>query len=189
MRNPLIYLKNLIRVVGLKARYNNRLSVGWIQSFDKLRIEIGKYAMAKIGSCNQNREKLYIGVHEEGKLTIGSHCFFNINSSITCLEYIEIGDNCKFGNNLVIVDHDHNFRAYGNYSHRTPEFLSSPIRIGNNVWVGANVTILRGTTIGDNCVIGAGSTVKGDYPNNSIIIPNVTNRMTKWGGVQYDAQN
>ena len=74
--------------------------------------------------------------------------------SVKSLEYIEIGDNCKFGNNLVIVDHDHNFRAYGNHSHQNPEFLSSPIRIGNNVWVGANVTILRGTTIGDNCVIG-----------------------------------
>ena len=76
---------------------------------------------------------------------------------------IKIGDYCKFGNNLVIVDHDHNFK--NNYS----EFVSSPIHIGNNVWCGANVTILRGTEIGDNCVIGAGTVVKGCFPANCII--------------------
>lgn len=180
MKNPIVYIKNAVRIMKLKIKYNQQLSIGLIQSFDKVRIEIGKAAIVKIGSYNQNREKLYIGVAEHGKLSIGDHCFFNINSSITCLENIEIGDNCKFGNNLVIVDHDHNFRANGKYTIDSPEFIASPIKIGNNVWVGANVTILRGSEIGDNCVIGAGSTVKGNYSNNSIIVPDITNRVKKW---------
>ena len=47
-----------------------------------------------------------------------------------------------------------------------------PITIGNNVWIGANVTILPGVTIGDNVTIGAGSTVTKDIPNNVLAFGN-----------------
>ncbi len=78
---------------------------------------------------------------------------------------MKTGSGCKFGNNLVIVDHDHNFRKEGD-----KEFISSPVVIGDDCWVGANVTILRGTTLGKNCVIGAGSVVKGQVPAGSKVI-------------------
>lgn len=172
MKNPLLYIKNGIRIVGLKIRYSGRIHIGWIQTFDKLHLKISRNCSVNIGSFNQNREKLYIGVSEHGKLKIGSHCFFNINSSITCMNSIEIGDNCKFGNNLVIVDHDHNYRIKGNYTDENPEFISSPISIGNNVWVGANVTILRGTVIGNNCVVGAGCVIKGILSEHTVAIGN-----------------
>lgn len=162
MRNPLVYLKNAIVVFAMKIRCGKKLSIGWIQSLEKIRLNIGKSATAQIGSFNQNRGSLYIGV-PSGKLVIGSHCFFNINSSVTCIESICIGDNCKFGNNLVIVDHDHNFKS------NEPEFVSAPITIGNNVWCGADVVILKGTTVGDNCVIAAGTIVKGVIPENTIV--------------------
>lgn len=45
-----------------------------------------------------------------------------------------------------------------------------PVKIGNNVWIGANTIILRGTEIGDNYVIGAGCVVKGKYNKGSVII-------------------
>lgn len=162
MRNPLIYLKNAIIIFEMKIRYGKKISIGWIQSFEKIRLNIGKSATVQIGSFNQNRESLYIGV-PSGKLVMGSHCFFNINSSVTCVNSIRIGDNCKFGNNLVIVDHDHNFKS------NEPEFVSDPITIGNNVWCGADVVILKGATVGDNCVIAAGTVVKGVIPENTIV--------------------
>lgn len=168
MKNPMIYINNSIKKFGIKLRYGNRVRMGWIQSFERIRIEIKKEGSLVMGSYNQNRGLMYVGVLDKGLLTIGSHCFFNINSSITCAEKITIGDNCKFGNNLVIVDHDHNYRAEGSYSVENPEFVSSPIVIGNNVWVGANVTILRGSVIGDNCVIAAGSIVYGNVPKETI---------------------
>lgn len=43
------------------------------------------------------------------------------------------------------------------------------IKVGNNVWIGLNVTILKGTVIGNNCVIAAGSVVKGEFPDNVLI--------------------
>lgn len=180
MRSPLRYLKNICTVALMKARYGNKLKMGAIQTFEKLRLEISGKGKVIIGSYNQNREKLYLSACG-GVLTLGSHCFFNINGSVTCLQEITIGDNCKFGNNVVIVDHDHNFRT-NTYDNENPEFISSPIRIGNNVWCGANVTILRGSEIGDNCVIAAGATVKGKYKASSIIVPNCKNAVKCVGG-------
>lgn len=171
MKNPCIYIKNMICMAVRKIRYGRRITVGIIQSFEKIKIKIAKDGFFHMGSYNQNRGELYIGVLSGGKLLIGNHCFFNINASITCAESIEIGDNCKFGNNLVIVDHDHNFRG------KDKEFLSSPIKIGNNVWVGANVVILKGSVIGDGCVIAAGSVVKDNIPAKTILIPHTDVRM------------
>ena len=47
-----------------------------------------------------------------------------------------------------------------------------PVNIGNNVFIGEKATILMGTNIGDNCIIGANSLVKGDFPSNSVIAGN-----------------
>ena len=166
MKNPLRHGWNMLRMAVLRLRHPSAVSTGWIQSFEHLRVEIRHGGRLTMGAFNQNREKLYLGV-DGGEIRIGSHCFFNINCSVTGMDRIEIGDYCKFGNNVVIVDHDHNY-------HRTdisePEFVSSPIEIGNNVWCGANVTILRGTIIGDHCVIGAGAVVRGTYAPGSRIV-------------------
>lgn len=104
-------------------------------------------------------------VCDGGSLVIGEHCFFNVGCSVTCIESVTIGNGCTFGNNVVIVDHDHDFR-----NENRGCFVASPVSIGKNVWIGANTVILRGTKIGDNCVIGAGSVVKGDIPANSIVV-------------------
>jgi acetyltransferase-like isoleucine patch superfamily enzyme len=53
------------------------------------------------------------------------------------------------------------------------------IRIGNNVFVGTNCIILYGTTIGDNCIVGAGSVVRGHYPDNSVIVGNPAKVVTR----------
>ena len=166
MKNPLRYARNVLRMAILRLRHPGRIRAGWIQTFEHLRVEIHHGGKLTLGSYNQNRERLYLGI-DGGELRIGSHCFFNINGSVTCVERITIGDFCKFGNNLVIVDHDHNYRRT---QESEPEFLSAPISIGNNVWCGANVTILRGSVIGDNCVIGAGAVVRGTWSAGSRIL-------------------
>lgn len=94
-------------------------------------------------------------------MVIGDKCFFNHNCSITCLEQIIIENHCTFGNNVVIVDHDHKYDRTG--------FSTGAVHIGEGTWVGANVVILRGTSIGKNCIIAAGSVVKGNIPDNSIL--------------------
>ena len=164
MRSPILYLKNFV-VIGIKKiRYMSRFSAGMIQTFDKLHVEIHGSGRVKLGSFNQNRGNLYL-VADGGELIIGDHCFFNTGTCITTTEQIIIGDNCKIGNNVVIVDHDHNFKNDGE-----KEFISSKIEIGQGTWIGANVTILRGTKIGPNAVIGAGSVIKGVIPEGGKVI-------------------
>ena len=124
-----------------------------------------------IGKALYSRRYLNIIV-DGGKCSIGHNCFFNQNSSITCLNEITIEDKCTFGNNLVIVDHDHDL------SHRG-SFIKGSVFVGENTWVGANVTILKDTHIGRNCVIGAGSIVRGDIPDNTILVQKRNNFVYK----------
>jgi acetyltransferase-like isoleucine patch superfamily enzyme len=104
-------------------------------------------------------------ISDGGELTIGKGVFFNCNCTITSCSSIKIGNHCSFGPNVVIVDHDHNYKKVNN----DDMFISSPVIIGNNVWIGANAVILRGTTIGDNSIIGAGAIIKEHIPENSIV--------------------
>ncbi len=164
MRSPFLYLKNVIGIGLKKIRFSGRFSAGAVQTFDRLKVEIHGKGSVKMGNFNQNRGNLYL-VADGGRIEIGDHCFFNTGCCVTSTESVRIGNGCKFGNNLVIVDHDHNFRKEGD-----KEFISSPVVIGDDCWVGANVTILRGTTIGKNCVIGAGSVVKGQVSDGSMVI-------------------
>lgn len=72
------------------------------------------------------------------------------------------------GPNVLIYDHDHDFRKEEGL--KKLKYKTAPVDIGDNVWIGANTIILRGTKIGNNCVIGAGSVIKGCYPDNSIVV-------------------
>lgn len=155
-------LKSVFRTLGWKVRYGRTISVELPVALEKVTLEKDKEARLWIGSKVQNRGNLYLGCKEQGKMKIGAHCFFNINASLTCIHEIIIGDYCKFGNNLVIVDHDHNTGRCDD------EFPGKSICIGNRVWVGANCVILKGVTIGDEAVIAAGSVVRKDVPAKSI---------------------
>lgn len=83
---------------------------------------------------------------------------------------IEIGELCMFSNNIIVRNHD---------SHRVlnleDDKITNPpkdIVLGKHVWIGQNVTILKGVTIGDNSVLALGSVVTKSCPNNSIMAGN-----------------
>ena len=101
-------------------------------------------------------------------LNIGKNVSFNNNCTLTCRGKISIGDDTNIGPNCAIFDHDHDYRS----SDRKGNFKVGSITIGKNVWIGANVTILKDSVIGDNCVVGAGSVVKGKYRENTVIAGN-----------------
>lgn len=153
---PLLLMKKLCYGRKLKLSIfahawgrNSRLAL-----YDNGEIVIGNHTVSKDN----------LNIKSSAYLKIGTHCFFNSNCSITCLKQIEIGDNCEIANNVVIVDHDHDYMS-GDPAH---QFVTSPILIGNCVWIGANSVILRGTTIGDHAVIAAGSIVKGNVEANTL---------------------
>ena len=109
-----------------------------------------------------------IAVRNGGKVTIGDNFYMNSGCIITAHESVIIGNDVEFGPYVCVYDQDHDFRAEGGL--KSKKFKTAPVVIGNNVWIGANTIILRGTEIGDNSVIGAGSVIKGKYPAGSVVV-------------------
>ena len=169
MRSPFRFAKNLILNGLRKIRYGSHYRPGFIEGFDKLHVEIHNKGSIVMGNYNQCRGNLYFIV-DGGKLEIGEHCYFNTGCCVTALESVKIGNNCRLGNNMILVDHDHRIDNIAGYDKAKEEYKTAPVSIGDNTWIGANSTILRGATIGKNCVIGAGSVVKGVVPDGTILI-------------------
>lgn len=98
-------------------------------------------------------------------ITLGKRVFINSGCRFQDQGGISIGDDCLVGHNVVIATLQHDIRP----AHRA-DLLPSPVVIGTNVWLGANVTVLPGVTIGDDAVIGAGSVVTKDIPAASMAV-------------------
>ncbi len=96
---------------------------------------------------------------------------FYANHALTILDgaKVKIGDNVFIAPNCCLSTAGHPI----DYVQRNEGLeFAYPITIGNDVWIGANVTVLPGVTIGNNCVIGAGSVVTKDIPSNCIAYGN-----------------
>lgn len=102
-------------------------------------------------------------------IRVGENFFANFNLTILDEAKVEIGDFCFIGPNVSMYTACHPLDA--DKRNRMVEW-AEPIRIGHNVWIGGSSTILPGVTIGDNCVIGAGSVVTRDIPANSLAVGN-----------------
>ncbi|MCC8161143.1 MAG: acyltransferase [Oscillospiraceae bacterium] len=103
-----------------------------------------------------------------GVIEVGEGSFFNSGCMVVSKELVTVGNYTSFGPNTFVYDHDHNIKS--SFSIHDSGFATSPVHIGSNVWIGANCVILRGTTLGDGCVVGAGSVIKGVYPPGAVII-------------------
>lgn len=118
------------------------------------------------GSFLQGPMFFHYGCHTR----IGKRCFFNYNLTIQDDAPVTIGDDNNFGPNLTIVTPLHPMlpdeRKQMLDGNGCPKRFcyAKPVRIGNDCWFGANVVVCPGVTIGDGCVIGAGSVVTRDVP-------------------------
>lgn len=129
---------------------------------------IAEKGTLRLGSRVRAHRRSKLTVFGNGTLTIGSNTALGNGVSITCMERITIGEGVQIGPDTKIYDHDHDFRVPGGV--KTEKFVTAPVEIGDNTWIGCNVVILRGTTIGKNCIVAAGSVLKGKYPDNSVIV-------------------
>ncbi len=102
-------------------------------------------------------------------ITLGDHFLCNYNLTILDVAKVTIGDYVFIGPNVVISTSGHPLDA--ERRNRGLE-IALPITIGNNVWIGANVTVLPGVTIGDDAVIGAGSVITKDIPPGVLAVGN-----------------
>ena len=104
------------------------------------------------------------------KIYIGAHTYINRNTFLDATLSLNIGQHCGIGPNCYITDHDHGLDLA--FSPLQQPMISKPTKIRDRVWIGANVTILKGVTIGDDAVVGAGSVVTKDIPEKAISVGN-----------------
>lgn len=179
------FLKRIIKQLIsnlLKLRYRNKVTFGKnvflgrrfrVYSSSKNNIIIGDncFILGRILSENN------------GKIIIGNNTSIRDNVSIRCSNQITIGDNVIFSFNIVVTDNNNHpinpedrlkminsgwSTDHWNLKHSE----SSPIKIGNNVWVGQNCFILKGVNIGDNSIVAAATVVTKNVPENSIVAGN-----------------
>lgn len=105
---------------------------------------------------------------ENGKIEIERGCFFNNNCSLNSLGEIKIGQNCLFGENVKMYDHNHNYKNT-KVNIKEQGFQVGRISIGDNCWIGSNVTILKDVKIGNNVVVGANCLIYKSIPSNSVV--------------------
>ncbi|WP_430469383.1 acyltransferase [Thalassospira lucentensis] len=105
-----------------------------------------------------------------GKIVIGSGVSFNRNVFIGAdFGLVTIGDNVMIGPNVVLRSANHRFDVKECGSIRQQGHEYGEIEISQDVWIGANSTLLAGAKLGSRTVVGAGSVVRGVFPPNVMI--------------------
>lgn len=128
---------------------------------------LGKESYLNMGAANVFEKGYDIEVGDGALLSIGERNYFNRNIRVVCFGKIEIGNDCLFADGVQLYDHDHSNSDLSRPINQQG-YVKAPIKIGNNVWLGARVIVLKGVAIGDGTIVGAGSVVTKDLPSNSI---------------------
>lgn len=118
---------------------------------------------------------------ENSKITIGNNVGIS-GATIYARKSIEIGDNTLIGGNVKILDNDfHPIEIEARNKDIKEKILAKPIKIGKNCFIGCNSIILKGTELGDGCIVGAGAVVSGKFEANSVIAGNPAKIIKKLG--------
>ena len=151
-------LSDKMRAKKLCFRYNSMPPENYTEMKQVLRSLLGKIGQKVWIEQNFKCDYGY-------NIEIGNNFFSNYNLVILDTAKVKFGDNVFIGPNCGFYTPNHprdaKLRATGIQN-------SKPITVGNNVWIGGNVTVLGGVKIGDNVIVGAGSVVTKDLPSNTI---------------------
>lgn len=167
MKPYLLVTYNYIRI-KLKSLFGRqKLQLHGISMLSRhTRLSIDKTAAVVLGDRIVSDGRTVIIAGPNSDLSIGNRVYFNEDAMISCMDSVTIADGCKFGPNVKIFDNDHRFDAVDGVS---ANLATAPVTIGRNCWLASNVVVLRGTSIGDHCIIGANCVVKGSVPAGSIV--------------------
>jgi len=123
----------------------------------------------KVKVLEQSSTKMRVGYLRKRGVKIGKNCRIYTMSFSTEPFLIEIGNNVAISAGTEFITHDGSVVLFKNEMEGQ---VFGKIIIGNDVFFGINCLILYNTKIGDNCVVGAGSVVRGQFPDNSVIVGN-----------------
>lgn len=108
-----------------------------------------------------------IDVLPDGHLELGDHVSFTANVFVAATQAIRIGNDVLVAEFASLRDADHGM--INGKLIRTQAMCSKPIMIGNDVWIGRGVSVLKGTKINDGAIVGANAVVTTDVPPNAVV--------------------
>jgi acetyltransferase-like isoleucine patch superfamily enzyme len=128
--------------------------------------EIGRSATVSLGRWSWIGQGTKIRAHE-GLVSIGAKSVLGQECTISAYQRVDIGRECIIADRVMLIDFDHGMvdverpiRLQGIYKR--------DVRVGHNVWIGYGACILRGVSIGDNCVVGTGAVLTSSLPDNAV---------------------
>jgi acetyltransferase-like isoleucine patch superfamily enzyme len=140
----------------------------FIRKKSNLRLLARKNSVIELGKdIDVQGDGIVIDGCSDSKITIGNNVEFFKFVTITSRSNINIGNWVIIAPFVYIVDNDH--KIDNKVKIKESEWISKPIVIGENTWIGTKVTILKGIDIGENCVIGANSVVTKSFQKNNMI--------------------
>jgi acetyltransferase-like isoleucine patch superfamily enzyme len=162
------YARLLARLAWLKLRFRGRLRTDGIAFVcPHVTFEIGRDAVVHLGRWSWIGHGSKIRAHE-GEVRIGAKTVLGQECTISAFQHVSIGRECIVADRVMLIDFDHGaveverpIREQGIYKR--------DVDVGHNVWIGYGACILRGTTVGDNAIIGTATVVTKDVPANAVV--------------------
>ncbi len=125
---------------------------------DACRVDLGERVFIRHGT----------EIKSDGRVSIGNDTLVGTWCVISSLEEVSIGADCLIGERVSIRDHDHYYKS-PDLLIREQGYVAAPVKIGNNVWLGAGVVICKGVSIGHHTVVGANAVVTRSFPPGSVV--------------------
>ena len=110
-----------------------------------------------------------VGGENGGEVSVGNRTSINRFSRIVAHEKIEIGCDVMLAQFVTVLDHDHAYDITPGGDLSFDGYQTAAVKIGDRVWLGEKVTVLKGVTIGDNVIVGAHTLVNKNVPANCVI--------------------
>ncbi len=113
--------------------------------------------------------KEYAGITYKPEIKIGDGVYIGRYSYFVAIDSITIGDGCVFSEYVYITDNAHGLHPDHGPIMKQPLESKGPVHIGRNCFLGYRVTIMPGVTLGEHCVVGAGSIVTKSFLAYSMV--------------------
>jgi acetyltransferase-like isoleucine patch superfamily enzyme len=162
------YARLALRWAWLKLRWGRRLQTdGLCFVGPGVTLEIGRDAVLRLGRWSWIGHGTKIRAHE-GVVEIGAKTVLGQECTISSFQSVRIGRECILADRVMLIDFDHGvveverpIRLQGIYKR--------DVEVGHNCWIGYGACILRGSTVGDNCIVGTSTVVTKDVPSNAVV--------------------
>ena len=167
IHSVLVILYNLLRIAVGRLCHGSRYAVHPVQRISPFcALKLFQHGRFVIGRNTEFAHGCDLEVFDQATISIGEGTYMNRYCMVSAHSGVTIGRHCLFGAGVKVFDNNH---VHSPQTGVSPALTSAPIVIGDNCWLASDVVVLKGVTIGDHCVVGAGCIIHKDLPAGSVV--------------------